>query len=190
LTEILVRELVELQVDDQIAAEEPIVEDEVEEVVVAVECEPLLARFEEEALAEFEEKFFQMRDDGGFEFGFGVAGLFVEAEEFEDEGFFEEVVGLGDDLTLPGEAFYAVLVAAEGDAFVEAGGFLASEFRHGPAFVGGLDFVETALVGVLDGEEFDVVGPAQGEGAGEFCRRFLLNVERGHFPRQCLGDRA
>ena len=36
------RELVELQVDDQIAAQKPVVEDEVEKVVVAVEGEALL----------------------------------------------------------------------------------------------------------------------------------------------------
>ena len=46
------RELVELQVDDQIAAQEPVVEDEVEEVVVAVEGEALLPSFKEEAFAQ------------------------------------------------------------------------------------------------------------------------------------------
>ena len=46
------RELVELQVDDQIAAQEPVVEDEVEEVVVAVEGETLLPCLEEEAFAQ------------------------------------------------------------------------------------------------------------------------------------------
>jgi len=41
----------------------------------------------------------------------------------------QEVLRLGDDLPLTGEALDSGLVAAEGQTVVEAGGFLASEFR-------------------------------------------------------------
>ena len=133
LPEILVGKLVELKVNDQIAAQEPVVEDEVEEVVVAVEGETLLAGLKEEAFAKLQEEFFQMGDDGGLKIGFGVAGALVEAEEFEDERFFEEVFRLRDDLPLAGEAFDAGLVPAESEALVEAGGFLAFEFADVPA---------------------------------------------------------
>ena len=63
------RELVEFQVDQDVAAQEAVVEDEVEEVVVVVEGEALLPGLEEEAFAEFEEEVLEMVDDGGFEVG-------------------------------------------------------------------------------------------------------------------------
>ena len=64
---------------------------------------------------------FELVDDGGFEVGFGIAGLFVEAEEFEDVRFLEHVLGLDDELPLVGESADAFLVAAESEAFIEAG---------------------------------------------------------------------
>ena len=60
------REFAQLQVDDEVAAQEPVVEDEVEEVVVAVEGESLLPGLEEEAFAQLQKEFFEVRDDGGF----------------------------------------------------------------------------------------------------------------------------
>ncbi len=67
-------------------------------------------------------------------------------------------------------------VTAE-EAFVEAGGFLAFQLRHGPAFVGGLDLVEATLVRVFDGEEEDVVGPTEGEGFAELPSGLLENLK-------------
>ena len=152
LPEVLVREFAQLQVDDEVAAQEPVVEDEVEEVVVAIEGEALLPRLKEKAFAQLQEEFFEVRDNGRFEIGFGVTGLLVEAEEFEDERILQDVFGLRDDLPLAGEAFDARFVAAEGEAVVEGGGFLAAEFGERPAFVGGFNLVKAALVGVFDGE--------------------------------------
>ncbi|MDB6006162.1 MAG: hypothetical protein JWR15_3149 [Prosthecobacter sp.] len=143
------RELVELEVDDDVAAEEAVVEDEIDEVVVFIEGEALLAGFEEEAFAEFEEEVFEAVDDGLFEVVFGVAGLVFKAEEFQDEGLFQQVLGPDDDLALAGEFADAFFVAAESEALVKAGGFLALELGDGPAGVGGFDFVEAAFVGVL-----------------------------------------
>ncbi len=59
-------ELVELEVDDDVAAQEPVVENEIKEVVVAIEGETLLPGLEEKALAEFEEEFFEVADECGF----------------------------------------------------------------------------------------------------------------------------
>jgi hypothetical protein len=167
------RELVEFEIDDDIAAEEAVVEDEIDEVVVFVEGEALLAGLEEKAFAEFEEEVFEAVDDSLFEIVFGVAGLVIEAEEFEDERLFQQVLWADDDLAFAGEFADAFFVAAKGEALVEAGGFLALEFWDGPAGVGGFDFVEAAFGGVFDGEEGDVMGPAEGE--GRFARRRLAN---------------
>lgn len=90
LAEVLMRELVELEVDDDVAAQEAVIEDEIDEVVVFIEGEAFLAGLEEEAFAEFEKEVFEAVDDGLLQIAFGVAGLVVETEEFEDEGLFEQ----------------------------------------------------------------------------------------------------
>ena len=130
LAEVLMRELVELEVDDDVAAEEAVVEDEVHEVVVLVEGEALLAGLEEEAFAEFEEEVLEAIDDGLLEVGLGVAGLRIEAEELEHERLLQQVLWPHDDLAFFGELADALFVPAECEALVEAGGFLALEFRH------------------------------------------------------------
>ena len=82
LAEVLMGELVALEVDEDLAAEQTVVEDEVDAEVVVVEGESFLAGLEEESLAEFEEEGFQLIDDGRFEILFGIVRAFVEAEEF------------------------------------------------------------------------------------------------------------
>ncbi len=83
--------------------------------MVAIEGEPLLAGLEKEAFAEFEQELFKMGDQGRFEIRFGVAGLFVQAGEFEHERLLEDVRGPGDDLSLFGELLDAFFVAAQGE---------------------------------------------------------------------------
>ena len=83
LAEVLMRELVELEINDDVAAEEAVVEDEVHEVVVLIEGEALLPGLEEEAFAKLQEEVLEASDDGVLEVGLGVAGLFIEAEELE-----------------------------------------------------------------------------------------------------------
>jgi len=80
----------------------------------------------------------------------------------------------------------ADFVSAEGEALVEAGGFLASKLGHGPAFVGSFDLVEAAFTGVFDGEEFDVVSPTEGERIVEFSSRLLLNLDGAQFASRLL----
>jgi hypothetical protein len=79
------RELVELEVDDDVATEEAVVEDEIHEVVVLIEGEAFLAGLEEKAFAQFEEEVLEAIDDGLLEVGLGVAGLRIKAEKLEDE---------------------------------------------------------------------------------------------------------
>jgi hypothetical protein len=170
LPEILMGDFADFQIDQDVAAQQAIVEDKIDEEVLFVEGEALLARFEEEAFAEFEEEMFDPVDDCGFQVGFGVASALVEAEEFEDQWLLEQVDRPGDGLSFLGVAANAVFVATGGKALVEAGIELAAEFANGPVLGGGFDFVEAALVGVVDAEEEDVMRPAQREGAGGFSR--------------------
>ena len=50
LAEVLMRELADLEVDEHVASQQPVIEDEIDEVVLFVEGEPLLPGLEEEAL--------------------------------------------------------------------------------------------------------------------------------------------
>ena len=189
------RELVELQVNDDIAAQEPVVKHKVKEIVVAVKREPLLPGFEEETLAEFQQEFLQVGNQRRFEVRLAVIRLLVEAEKFEDEGLLQQILGPSDDLASFGEPLHGGFIAAEREAFKQTGGLLPFEFGHRPAFIGGLDLVEAALVWVLDRKEQNVVGPAQSKwkssrllrGDRQFPRSLPGNLGRGHFPSSLPG---
>lgn len=99
----------------------------------------------------------------------------VQADEFEDEWFFENVGRVGDDLAFLRQPADARLVPAEGEALIETAVELALQFADGPVLRGGLNFIEAAFVGVFDAKEEDVVCPTQAERAGWF-----------RFVRQCL----
>lgn len=119
----------------------------------------------------------QAIDDGLFDIGLRVAGLFTEAEEFEHERLLQHVFGPDHDLTFPGELADARFVATERETLVKAGGLLALQLRHGPTGVRGFDLVEAAFVRIFDGEEDDVAAPAQGKRAAGFPNRLLGNRE-------------
>jgi hypothetical protein len=65
LAEVLVGEFVDFEVDEDVAAEESVVEDEIDVEVVFFEAEAFLAGLEEEAFAEFEKVLFEMIEDVG-----------------------------------------------------------------------------------------------------------------------------
>lgn len=113
-------ELVELQVDEHIAAQQAVVEDEIDEEMVLVEGEALLPGLEEKAFAQLQQKLFEPVNDGGFQVGFGIASFLVKAEEFQDVRLFEDVRRRNDDLSLAGKPLDLFLVFAEGETFVEA----------------------------------------------------------------------
>ena len=77
LTEVLMGELVELEVDDHVATQETIIEDQVHEEVIFVEGKTFLPGLEKEAFAEFEQKALKVADNGCFEFSLCVAGFLL-----------------------------------------------------------------------------------------------------------------
>jgi hypothetical protein len=76
------------------------------------------------------------------------------------------LASLGSDLPFPRQAPNALLVAAQGQTFVQPAVELAPQFAQDPVLVGGFDFVETALVRILDTQQKDVMGPTQAERPG------------------------
>jgi hypothetical protein len=152
LPEVVVGEFVALEIDENIAAQEAVVKNEVDAEVVVVEGEAFLAGFEEKAFTEFEKEGFELVDDGGFEIGFRVAGVVGEAKEFENEWIFNKVGSFFHDLSFAGQAANLILVSAKGEALVERAGDLALEFANAPLVGGGFDLVESAFFGTIDGE--------------------------------------
>src|SRR6185437_12762710 len=114
-----------------------------------VEGEAALPSLEEEALAKFEQEALDLADDGGFKIRFGIPCLLIKAEEFEYQRLFQQVLYLGNNVSLLGELTDPLLVAAERETFVEAGVELPFELTHFPALRRGFDFVEASFSRIL-----------------------------------------
>ena len=67
------------------------IEEEIEIEFAVADLDPVLAADEGEAAAEFEQEFFEVQEEAGFEFPF-VEGLF-EGEEVEEVGIFQQSLG-------------------------------------------------------------------------------------------------
>ena len=86
LAEVFVRQFADIEVNEHVAFENGVVEDEINVEMVAVESEALLAGDEGEAFAQFQEEGLKVGDEGGFEFRLNEPGRFGQAEEFDDDG--------------------------------------------------------------------------------------------------------
>jgi hypothetical protein len=114
LPEVLVGDLANLQIDQYIAAQQAVIENQVHEEVFFVEGESLLARLKEEAFAHFQQEALDLADDGGFEIGLGVAAALVQPEELQNQGLFKQVARTANGLAFLGEPANALFVPAEG----------------------------------------------------------------------------
>jgi hypothetical protein len=119
LAEVLVRELAQLEIDEDETAEQAVVEDEVDIEVIALESHALLPCNEAEALAELEEKALEAIDDGLLEISLAPVGAFVEPEELEDERVFQHVGQHLDLVSMPREREDLLLVAAHRETLEE-----------------------------------------------------------------------
>ena len=182
LAQVRVRQTAELQINQHITPQQPVVEHEVHEEVLAVKREPLLPGLEQKTLAQLQQEPLDLAEDRGFEVRFGIPRLLVEAEELQDQRLFQQVIDALHDLPFVSQLADAVFVPAEREAFVKTAVELALEFADFPILRGGFDLVEAALIGILDAEQEDVVRPAQSEGA------WLDLSRRGQLPRQRLGN--
>lgn len=74
-------ELAKLEVDQHVAAQQAVVEHQIDEKVVVAKAESLLPGLEQEAFAQFEQKPLDLVDDRSLKVRFGIPGLFVQAEK-------------------------------------------------------------------------------------------------------------
>jgi hypothetical protein len=140
LADVVVFDIVDLEIDKNEAAEDAVVEDEIDAVVGVVQRDAVLSADEGEALANFKEEGLEVIAEECFQVGLGDGMRLGDLQELENVGVSEEVAGLGDDLTLRGELKDGRLVLACRDPEEERCPFLALEFTDGPFFPKGLLF--------------------------------------------------
>ena len=101
LTSIGVRELPELQVDDNEAAQSPMKEQEVYTVPLIADTKPTLPPDERKVAAQLKQERFELPDERGLEIRLRV--FILEVEKLEDVRFLDlffrryQVLGLGDN---------------------------------------------------------------------------------------------
>ena len=116
LADVVVLHVAQLQVDEHKAAQDAVVEDQIDLVMAVVDRHPVLPANEGEALAEFQKKGLEVVAEHGFELGFGNLIRLGNFQELEHVGFAQQVGGLLDDLSLRGQLQDAGLVLAGGEA--------------------------------------------------------------------------
>lgn len=84
LADVLVGELAQLQVEEDEAAQQPVVGDEVDLEVTLLIGEALLPVYEGKTAPELQQEVLQVVDDARLQFALGVGRLFLEGQELED----------------------------------------------------------------------------------------------------------
>ena len=118
----------------------------------------------------------QLIDDRRFELGFRVAGVLLQAKEFQDERTLEQIGRVFDNLAFAGETANSFFIAAQGKSFVERAADLALQLADAPTVGFGFDLVEAAFVRIADAEQCDVVRPAETEAGEQLRRQSLQNL--------------
>src|SRR5450759_4979482 len=155
-------ELARLQLDGDQASHSAMEEEQIEVVVLAVDDDALLARDEAEVRTELEQEALHLVEDRALQVRFAVLG--VEPEEVENVGVAEReargghtTVAKRGDLDLDAADW-----PARGDgALVELVADLGAQCALRPMLMRAHLKVEVALWLLIDGEEFDDVGPRQ-----------------------------
>ena len=169
LTDVLVGRGIGLQVDQDEAIEDVVIENEVDVIVLALGCDVILPADEGVSFAEFEQGFLQMIDDGRFELALVDFGLLRDAEEFEnhrvlDKLFLALLIGDGGVVSL----FDWLSGLDEAEVVLRLD--VPLEDADAPAFREAFVLVPLPGLGVEDGDQEFVMGPAE-------QRRFSIRME-------------
>ena len=161
LADVVVLEVVDLQIDEDKAAQDAMVKDEIDPVMGVVESDAVLPTDEGKTFAKFEEEGLEVIAEAGFQIRLRNLVRLGDFQELEDVGIAEQVGGLGDDLTLGGKLKDRVLVLSGGEAEEERGFFLAFQLTNGPFLPNGLLLIKSAFERIVDLQQLDNVRPTQ-----------------------------
>lgn len=115
----------DFQINQNEAAEDAMVKDEIDPVMGVIEGDAVLPADEGEAFAKFEQKGLEVIAETGFEVGLGDVMRFGDFQKLEDVGTAQQVRRLRDNLAFGGELENGVFVFSSGEAEEERG-FLLS----------------------------------------------------------------
>jgi hypothetical protein len=166
LAEVLVLEGIGLEFYEDVALEDTVIEDEVDEEVFVADENALLPGLETEPVAQLEEEILKAVEQGVFEVGLGHDIPRPESEELEDVGIADDVGGLERFRRLMRQGGELGLVFGKATALVVEAGDLATQLADGPVPPDTLDLVKAPLGVVGKLNEFGEMG--EGEAVEQF----------------------
>ena len=152
LAEVLVREGLILEFDNQGEVADSVVENQVRVVVIVIDDDSLLAGFEAHSLAEFEEELLQVFDECVFEVGFGHNILRLQTEEFEGVGRSDLQLCRVASVLIRGQAF--LWIHAQSDADMQVRSYLAAQFSDRPGAAHTFLLIEVTHQRIVNGQKF------------------------------------
>ncbi len=155
----------DFQFDEQMAAKEAVVEDEVDVVVFAANGDPPLPRLKAKARAELEEEGLEMVEECGLEIAFEIVWFFGQPGEFENVRVANQVGDLARHFERLRAGVFddGFLVGGKSGTLVEERADLALELTDGPISLETFVFVESAFPRIFQADELDQVGPGESE---------------------------
>jgi hypothetical protein len=165
-----VREAIELQVDQDEAAQAPVEKEEVDAIRLVADPHAPLANDEAEVRAEFQQEGFEMPDQRRFEIALRV--FVAQIEEVENLGILDLFVGRKRVTRQRARAVgkHRRLVPRQSGALAELGLDLAIELAHGPTGTRGFGLVEPRGGLVLHRQQARIGRPWQRESGGDLSR--------------------
>ena len=155
-------DLVRLEVDQEEALEQVVVEHEVDVIFVDVGVDMLLAAYESEALAQFHDEPLHVEGEAAFEGFLGIALVLPEAEELNHHGVFDvlQVVlqGGGEAVHLVDDGLFGLRLE-ETEVVLRAD--VAVQHAGAPSLTEAFLLVPEAGFGVLDSDQLAVVRPGE-----------------------------
>ena len=179
----------ELEVDQHVALEDAVVEDQVDEVVVVVEGDALLPRLEAKAAAHLDQKGLQVVDDGLLQVALSVPRPLLQPQKLQHVGVLHHV-GDRERLRARVRRQHRGLVRGQARALVEQRVQGPLQRAHRPVVLDRLHFVEGAVQRRVEFEQLDEVRKAQpahehrgldsrqGAGWGQLVGHCLTNCPR------------
>jgi hypothetical protein len=145
------------EINEQVAAEDAVIKNEVDVVVLVADGDAALAGLEAEAGAELQEEGLEVINEGLLQVFFEIARLFTEAGELQNIGVADD---LGDGLRslrrlLVGVGEHGLLVGGKTGALIKQGADLALKFAHRPATFEAFVLVKQSLPGIVEADELD-----------------------------------
>lgn len=150
------------------AAQDAVIEDEIEVVMLVAHRDALLASLEAEARAEFEQEGLKVVEQRLLQVGFQIVRFLGEPREFEHIGVADQI---RDDLGNIGRLLSSglddsLLIGGQPGALVKQGADLALELALGPVALETFVFVESPLPGIVEPDQLQEMSPRQTEEHG------------------------